>query len=70
MTMIDKTSIIGILLGITSILLGLIFKGPSLLVLLNPAALFIIFFGTVATILIGFTDDEETYSTFSISIFT
>ncbi|MEB1807281.1 MAG: flagellar motor stator protein MotA [Bacillaceae bacterium] len=54
----DKTSIIGIILGVAAILLGLIFKGTSLLVLLNPAALFIIFFGTAATILIGFPGNE------------
>ncbi|GAE34971.1 flagellar motor rotation protein MotA [Halalkalibacter akibai JCM 9157] len=54
----DKTSIIGIVLGVVAILLGMIFKGTSLMVLLNPAALFIIFVGTAATILIGFPSSE------------
>jgi len=39
---------IGILLAVVAILLGMIFKGTSLMVLLNPAALFIIFVGTAA----------------------
>ncbi|WP_227937076.1 flagellar motor stator protein MotA [Alkalihalobacillus deserti] len=54
----DKTSIIGIVLGVAAILIGMVFKGTSLMVLLNPAALFIIFIGTAATILIGFPSNE------------
>lgn len=56
--MMDKTAIIGIVLGVAAILLGMFFKGTSLMVLLNPAALFIIFVGTAATILIGFPSNE------------
>lgn len=51
-------SLIGIILGVASILIGMIFKGTSLVVLLNPAAIIIIFLGTAATILIGFPSNE------------
>ena len=54
----DKTSIIGIILGFSAILLGLIFKGTSLAILFNPAAIFIIFLGTAASILIAFPGSE------------
>lgn len=50
----DKTSIIGILLGFIAIGLGLILKGVTLDAFLNPAALLIILVGTVATVLIAF----------------
>ncbi|MCL7746709.1 flagellar motor stator protein MotA [Halalkalibacter alkaliphilus] len=54
----DKTSIIGIILGVLAVLFGLYFKGTSFGVLLNPAAIIIIFAGTAATILIGFPGKE------------
>ncbi|GAE26526.1 flagellar motor rotation protein MotA [Halalkalibacter wakoensis JCM 9140] len=54
----DKTSIFGIILGVLSVLFGLYFKGTSFGVLLNPAAIIIIFAGTAATILIGFPGKE------------
>lgn len=54
----DKTTVIGIVLGFIAILAGMLAKGTSLVVLLNPAALFIIFLGTAAAILIGFPGDE------------
>jgi chemotaxis protein MotA len=54
----DKTSIFGIILGVGAVLIGMIFKGTSLSVLVNPAAIFIIFIGTAATILIGFPGSE------------
>lgn len=50
----DKTSVVGILLGIIAIGLGLVLKGVSLLSLLNPAALLIIFVGTAASVCIAF----------------
>lgn len=54
----DLPAVIGVILGVVAIILGLIFKGTSLLVLLNPAALVIIFLGTAATVLVGFPSNE------------
>ncbi|GIN10916.1 motility protein A [Shouchella clausii] len=50
----DKTSFIGILLGISTVIFGVILKGSSLDVLLNPAAIVIIIIGTIAAVLIAF----------------
>jgi chemotaxis protein MotA len=50
----DKTSFIGILLGIGTVIFGVILKGSSLEVLLNPAAIVIIIIGTMAAVLIAF----------------
>ncbi|AST97795.1 flagellar motor stator protein MotA [Shouchella clausii] len=50
----DKTSFIGILLGIGTVIFGVILKGSSLEVLLNPAAIVIIIIGTIAAVLIAF----------------
>ncbi|MRH45020.1 flagellar motor stator protein MotA [Aquibacillus halophilus] len=50
----DRSSLIGLFLGIFAIGLGMVMKGVSVLALFNPAALIIIFVGTAATILIAF----------------
>lgn len=50
----DKTSFIGIILGIGTVIFGVILKGSSLEVLLNPAAIVIIIIGTIAAVLIAF----------------
>lgn len=50
----DRTSIIGILLGIIAIGLGMILKGLPISVVINPAALLIIIVGTFAAVLIAF----------------
>ncbi|WP_226037132.1 flagellar motor stator protein MotA [Aquibacillus saliphilus] len=50
----DKTSVIGLLLGFIAIGAGMVMKGVSLAALFNPAAMLIIFFGTAATVLIAF----------------
>lgn len=50
----DKTSIIGIVLGFIAIGLGMILKGVTLDAFLNPAALLIILAGTAAAVLIAF----------------
>lgn len=50
----DKTSIIGLILGIIAVGLGMILKGVSIDALLNPAAILIILGGTVAAVLIAF----------------
>ncbi|WP_088104256.1 flagellar motor stator protein MotA [Halalkalibacter urbisdiaboli] len=54
----DKTSVTGIVLGVVAIIAGMLAKGTSLGVLMNPAALFIIFIGTAAAVMIGFPGDE------------
>lgn len=54
----EKTSIIGIILGVLAVVLGLVFKGTSLVALINPAAIVIIFVGTIACVLIGFPGNE------------
>ncbi|WP_053218468.1 flagellar motor stator protein MotA [Virgibacillus senegalensis] len=50
----DKTSFGGILLAIIAVGVGMILKGVSPMNLLNPAALLIIFLGTVAAVCIAF----------------
>lgn len=50
----DKSSIIGIILGFGTVILGILLKGSSLDVLLNPAAVVIIVLGTIATVFIAF----------------
>lgn len=50
----DKSSIIGIFLGIIAIGVGMVLKGVSPLALLNPGALLIIFIGTAASVCIAF----------------
>ncbi|WP_181347159.1 flagellar motor stator protein MotA [Thalassobacillus sp. CUG 92003] len=50
----DKTSVIGILLGIIAIGVGMVLKGVSAAAIINPAALLIIFLGTAASVCIAF----------------
>lgn len=50
----DKTSLIGILLGVIAIGVGMVLKGVSVVALVNPAALLIIFLGTAASVCIAF----------------
>ncbi|UOR10534.1 flagellar motor stator protein MotA [Halobacillus amylolyticus] len=50
----DKSTIIGIILSIIAISAGMVLKGVSLVALINPAALLIIFLGTAAAVLIAF----------------
>jgi chemotaxis protein MotA len=54
----DRTSLIGVIVGIIAIGVGMVLKGVSPLSLLNPAALLIIFAGTAAAILIAFPLNE------------
>jgi len=54
----DKTSIIGIMIGFFALLFGMHFKGISFSVLLNPAAIVIIFAGTIAAVTIAFPTNE------------
>lgn len=50
----DRSTIIGITIGILAIGLGMYLKGISFLALINPAAILIIFLGTAASVLIAF----------------
>ncbi|GGK27212.1 motility protein A [Caldalkalibacillus thermarum] len=54
----DKTSFLGIIIGIAAVLLGMMAKGTNLGVLINSAAIIIIFVGTVASITIAFPSSE------------
>lgn len=50
----DKTSIIGLILGIIAVVVGMVMKGVEAVALLNPAALLIILLGTAGAVIIGF----------------
>lgn len=50
----DKTSVIGIILGFVAIGVGIVMKGVTVATLLNPAALLIIIVGTAAAVIIAF----------------
>ena len=54
----DKTSWVGLILGIVVLVGGMVLKGSSPIALYNPAALVIIFAGTIACILIAFPVEE------------
>lgn len=54
----DKTSLIGLILGVVAILVGMVFKGVPVNALLNPAAFLIIIAGTVAAVVTAFPSDE------------
>ena len=50
----ELTTLLGVIVGFTSVIGAMLFKGISFTVFLNPAAFFVIFVGTVATILNSF----------------
>ncbi|GER73776.1 flagellar motor stator protein MotA [Weizmannia acidilactici] len=54
----DKSSIFGIILGVVAIGAGMVLKGVSPSVLINPAAILIILAGTAATVIIAFPMSE------------
>jgi len=54
----DKTSIIGLIIGVIAIGVGMVLKGVSPIVIINPAALLIIVLGTIATVTIAFPTSE------------
>jgi len=51
---VEKSTIIGLILGILAVGLGMILKGASLAALVNPAAIMIIIVGTIAAVFIAF----------------
>jgi len=54
----ELTSLIGVIVGIAAVVGAMIFKHISFAVLANPAAIFVIFVGTAATILISFPGEN------------
>jgi len=54
----ELTSLIGVIVGFAAVIGAMMFKGISFTVLLNPAAIFVIFVGTAATILISFPGEN------------
>ena len=54
----ELTSLIGVIVGIGAVVGAMIFKHISFAVLANPAAIFVIFVGTAATILISFPGEN------------
>ncbi|WP_010647696.1 flagellar motor stator protein MotA [Oceanobacillus massiliensis] len=50
----DKTSLIGLILGLIAVGVGMVLKGVSVMALVNPAAILIILLGTVAAVTIAF----------------
>lgn len=54
----EKSTIIGLVLAVIAVGVGMTLKGASVMSLLNPAALLIIFVGTAATLFVGFQMSE------------
>jgi chemotaxis protein MotA len=54
----DKTSVIGVVIGVVAVLVGMFFKGVSPVQLVNPAAILIILLGTVGAVTIAFPTSE------------
>src|SRR5699024_3225939 len=52
--LMDKTSIIGVILGFIAIGIGVMLKGVSVDAFLNPAAILIILVGTAAAVIVAF----------------
>lgn len=54
----DIATIIGVILGCVAVFVGMVLKGASLSILINPAAILIIIAGTIASILVAFPTKE------------
>lgn len=54
----EISTIIGLVLGLAAVMVGMVLKGASLAALINPAAFMIIFVGTAACLLNGFSLDH------------
>ncbi|MCG7410684.1 flagellar motor stator protein MotA [Paenibacillus sp. ACRRX] len=54
----EKSTIIGIVLGLAAVLVGMVLKGASLTSLYNPAAFMIIIVGTAASVFVAFPLNE------------
>ena len=54
----ELTTLLGIIVGFLAVIVAMFFKGISFTVFLNPAAFFVIFVGTAATILNSFPGEN------------
>lgn len=54
----DKSSLIGVFLGLIAVFVGMVVKGVPLSALVNPAAFLIIILGTIAAVTIAFPTSE------------
>ena len=54
----DLATVIGVLLGLIAVFVGMVLKGASLSVLINPAAFLIIIAGTIAAVVTAFPMSE------------
>ncbi len=54
----DIASLVGVLLGLIAVFVGMVLKGASLSVLINPAAFLIIIVGTIAAVVTAFPMSE------------
>ena len=54
----EKSTLIGIVLGLASIMVGMVLKGASLVALVNPAAFMIIIVGTAASLFNAFPTEH------------
>ncbi|MDR3564930.1 MAG: flagellar motor stator protein MotA [Negativicutes bacterium] len=54
----EKSTVLGLVLGIVSIVVGMVLKGASIAALVNPAAFLIIFAGTAASLLNAFPMEQ------------
>ncbi|WP_366247917.1 flagellar motor stator protein MotA [Terribacillus aidingensis] len=54
----DKSSIIGVILGLVAVGVGMVLKGVSPAALINPAAILIIIVGTAASVVLAFPGNE------------
>lgn len=57
-TYMDISTLVGIILGFIAVFVGMVVKGASLSILINPAAFLIIIVGTIATIAVAFPMSE------------
>lgn len=54
----DKTSLIGVVLGFIAVGAGMILKGVDITALINPASILVILVGTAASVIIAFPSSE------------
>ncbi|MCX7781186.1 MAG: flagellar motor stator protein MotA [Negativicutes bacterium] len=54
----EKSTLIGIILGVAAVTIGMVLKGASLTALINPAAFMIIIVGTAASLLNAFPMEQ------------
>ncbi len=56
--LMDRTTLIGLIVGFVAVGVGMVMKGVSIVALANPAALLIILLGTAGAVLIAFPTSE------------